>query len=795
MSGVQKLKSKASGKAESKVEVEEAASAKRRKLAEKRKVKEEAYKKRIQKEMKRTLREGKRKPSGLGPLKKGSPKRSPIILPKGHPRKSAGETKSVDRAKGFKMAVKPGEVMIPSTRFPDNRPITIPGIPSTKPTRSWAPRVLVSAGEGLGNIIMTTPFIDALVSGGYRVDLIVFPIPKDMEFKSLFDNYSTKVNFIINGYDEEECERIKSIPYDYTFLTKWGTKGDRRLPWFKNVKEVSYPRGTRQLWSIEETELNFKLYEEYIDKDWRNKIRHIAFVNNESESFFDISPGAVGMHLGCKVEGIDWRKWKQWPYFHLLAKKFKNPILFGTEKDYENYMDWVPGAKWSKNTKSLLGETPTVAELAAAISKCSIFISNDSGVAHVAAATGVPTFILVGGTSEIKLQHSSIRTLSQKQPCQPCHMSPSCPEYQGKCLWDLYPKDVVKAVKNDIEVRYFYNELVNRPKVGTGLISKIQKKVEPKISIVIGVRNRDPVSLRNLLISLRNQSYKGEIETSLVDGGSSLPYRSRYKIMARNFNIQYKYLPLLYWNKPLVLNYGIRNSSAESKYIFCADADMIVPPTVIETIVKAFREKPNTQTFVAVRTRKFRDGTTLAGKINDWDLLKPLDDVADPETFSKFVEESYLTGFGASGGLQAASRKWFFDVRGYDEDLFLWGAPDTDMHRRALFHDKLRCIYFTPINDHEAKVWDAHPQWPKAEVRVDKNMFLIHQWHCFRDIRLHAFPFVQSTWNYNRDIYRGRIKKKIFKRNRAAYWGRLEGREIIVKEGHKDPHLEWQYEK
>jgi len=373
-------------------------------------------------------------------------------------------------------------------------------------------------------------------------------------------------------------------------------------------------------------------------------------------------------------------------------------------------------------------------------------------------------------------------------------MRPGCPEYQGKCLWDLHPKDIIEVIKNDIEVKHFYTGLINRPTVNTTSIAKVEKKSEPLVTIVIGVRNRDPVSVRNLLISLNNQNYKGPMKISLIDGGSSMPYRSKYKIMARNFNVQYKYLPLQFWNKPLTLNYGIRNSNTKSKYIFCIDADMIVPPTVVKTVVNAFKETPEELSFAVVRTLKFKDGTTLAGRVNNWNLLKSLDDITDPKIFNKIKKEAYITGFGASGGLQAASREWFFNMRGYDEDIFLWGAPDTDMHRRALFNEKLRCIYFTPVEDEESKKWEAITGWPKSEVRINKEMFLIHQWHCFRDVRLHKYEFVQSTWNYNRDIYQRRIRDKLYPRNKRAYWGRLEGRKIVEVKTCTNPHLEWRYE-
>jgi heptosyltransferase-2 len=73
----------------------------------------------------------------------------------------------------------------------------------------------------------------------------------------------------------------------------------------------------------------------------------------------------------------------------------------------------------------LTGRT-TLAEAAELIAGARAVIAIDNGLAHVAAALGVPTVVLFGATSETKNRPLGprVRLMTRPLPCRPCQMTP-----------------------------------------------------------------------------------------------------------------------------------------------------------------------------------------------------------------------------------------------------------------------------------------------------------------------------------------------------------------------------------
>ncbi len=96
---------------------------------------------------------------------------------------------------------------------------------------------------------------------------------------------------------------------------------------------------------------------------------------------------------------------------------------------------------------NLAGKT-TIPQLIEHIAGCNLFITNDSGPMHVAAAYDVPIVALFGPTNDKETspftQKSRIVKLDLE--CMPC-MKRVCPLQHHKCMKDLTPSMVVKAAK------------------------------------------------------------------------------------------------------------------------------------------------------------------------------------------------------------------------------------------------------------------------------------------------------------------------------------------------------------
>ncbi len=94
-----------------------------------------------------------------------------------------------------------------------------------------------------------------------------------------------------------------------------------------------------------------------------------------------------------------------------------------------------------------------LAKVAALLKRCEIYLGNDSGVSHLAAALGVKTVVLFGPSDPAQWAPRGRRVtiITKNVECSPCNHSTmkACPHH--KCLTELSPETIVKVLAQVLE--------------------------------------------------------------------------------------------------------------------------------------------------------------------------------------------------------------------------------------------------------------------------------------------------------------------------------------------------------
>jgi heptosyltransferase-2 len=166
-----------------------------------------------------------------------------------------------------------------------------------------------------------------------------------------------------------------------------------------------------------------------LDQNDRSRSEQILHENGISmdDTIVGINPGAT------------YGPAKQWPYdrFARLADRVQTfsesrVIIFGGPDDKD--LGERISKKMLRPPVDLSGKT-SLGEAMALIEKCAIFITNDSGLMHVAAALNVPLVAIFGSTNPVATGPLGInsRVVQIPMECSPC-LKPECPKDHLNCM-------------------------------------------------------------------------------------------------------------------------------------------------------------------------------------------------------------------------------------------------------------------------------------------------------------------------------------------------------------------------
>lgn len=278
-------------------------------------------------------------------------------------------------------------------------------------------RVLVHLAAGVGNIVLATPLLVALDRAGFAVDVLLdadYPPTAELlkgwsTVREVFGCGARRASHLFGRYDA----LVPAVPPFY-----WP-----RLARF-------YPRAARPMMTRRPPDAIFYRDEQtyYLacagallagraaDADGDAAAPPVYRLPVAPSDEYGTGPQTLALAPGCKGGEMGA---KRWPYFAELAARFADVVVVGTAEDLRRAdgtnIEFAPHAR-------LFVDRLSLRETAGLLASCGAVVANDSGLAHVAAAVGVPVVMIFGPTPERTLGPlaPNVTVVRAGLACEPC---------------------------------------------------------------------------------------------------------------------------------------------------------------------------------------------------------------------------------------------------------------------------------------------------------------------------------------------------------------------------------------
>ena len=315
-------------------------------------------------------------------------------------------------------------------------------------------KIFIEVPTWLGDAVMTTPAIENIVKLYPKCRLTIFGSFVSTKLflkhpnveKIIIDNSKKDGNRYINLY--KLAKRAGEFNLAFSFRKNFTTK---YLLWFINSKEkYIYNRLNSNL----ETHQVIR-YNDFINKSLNSTLKpdKLKIYINKEQSNIKNKP-ILGINPGATYGSA--KRWypKEFAKVAIELSKTYDIKIFGGPGEIDIASDIEQELKDANisNYLNLAGKT-SVEELIMQISQLDLFITNDSGPMHLAAAFNIKTVCIFGPTrfkeTNQWMNNQSI-LLRKELSCSPC-MKRICPLKDEKenhqCMKQITAKDVINAIK------------------------------------------------------------------------------------------------------------------------------------------------------------------------------------------------------------------------------------------------------------------------------------------------------------------------------------------------------------
>jgi ADP-heptose:LPS heptosyltransferase len=330
--------------------------------------------------------------------------------------------------------------------------------------------LLVIHQGALGDFILALPTLETLREAFPRARVVIMGFPRILELVNqrfyadeiLSIDQRGMASFFVRGSSLDRS--LSQFFSGFDLLVVFGKNGEGTL--LSNLKQVSqgliihinpFPQWTERMHTTDHllrelTRYGFsslpkipRLYLSQKDKDWgRNFCRGKGLTEAEKSRAIVIHPGS-----GSKK--------KIWPLdrFLELIRYFQRHsssriiVVLGPAEGPEVQKALGEMESESRSTAPLLVKGLTLIELASVMEGSHLFIGNDSGITHMAAALGIPT-IAIFGPSDHKTwspRGERVFVVRKEMNCSPCSQEKFVQCKNLECLREVRAADVLEGIR------------------------------------------------------------------------------------------------------------------------------------------------------------------------------------------------------------------------------------------------------------------------------------------------------------------------------------------------------------
>ena len=295
--------------------------------------------------------------------------------------------------------------------------------------------VIVTRPYGAGNAVQAIPALEMLKQAGIKFKVWVEHPQVLALYEGMFDTIGR-----VKGDSDFSCRTwISLYPWDRAMIpSHYGRKiGYHTQDRIKAVNGV-------EIWSVNEARFNAETVASYLGQPVPEalscRIRDLGGLVPSGKR--------IGLHPGCQRGVWTVKRWPEEKWHALAALLVKRNLrvrVFGTTADEGGALNGMH-AEFGDSMEWCVDKPPK--ESARSAGECTVFVSNDSGMSHLAVAGGCrKVIVLYGPTRPEKSVHDSMITIRSVRSCpyMPCYswrFDRKCDD--NRCMKDIGVMRVLK---------------------------------------------------------------------------------------------------------------------------------------------------------------------------------------------------------------------------------------------------------------------------------------------------------------------------------------------------------------